>query len=140
MRRHNVINLVILALAALALSMTGCTQESEQRPGVHPELWTNAMLGFPQSEENRGEEESLQRRTDCIDTARSRIEHGDGHGGQHGVAEQTIYRWRRQFSGMEVSDVRELRRLRDENARLKKLLAERDLEVEVMKEIQAKKW
>ena len=48
--------------------------------GVHPELWTNAMLDFPQSEENRGEEESLQRRTDCIDTARSRIEHGDGHG------------------------------------------------------------
>jgi len=41
---------------------------------------------------------------------------------------------------MEVSDIRELRRLRDENARLKKLVAERDLEVEVMKEIQAKKW
>ena len=59
---------------------------------------------------------------------------------KHGVAEQTIYRWRRQFLGMEVSDVRELRRLRDENGRLKKLLAERDLEVEVMKEIQAKKW
>ena len=59
---------------------------------------------------------------------------------KHGVAEQTIYRWRRQFSGMEISDVRELRRLRDENARLKKLVAERDLEVEVMKEIQAKKW
>ena len=60
---------------------------------------------------------------------------------KHGVAEQTIYRWRRQFTGMEVSDVRELRRLREENARLKKLdLAERDLEVEVMKEIQAKKW
>ncbi len=59
---------------------------------------------------------------------------------QHGVAEQTIYRWRQQFSGMEVSDVRELRRLREENARLKKLVAERDLEVEVMKEIQAKKW
>lgn len=59
---------------------------------------------------------------------------------KHRVAEQSIYRWRRQFSGMEVSDVRELRRLRDENARLKKLVAERDLEVEVMKEIQAKKW
>ncbi len=59
---------------------------------------------------------------------------------KHGVAEQTIYRWRRQFSGMEVSDVCELRRLREENARLKKLVAERDLEVEVMKEIQAKKW
>ena len=59
---------------------------------------------------------------------------------KHGVAEQTMYRWRQKFAGMEVSDVRELKRLQDENARLKKLLAERDLEVEVMKEIQAKKW
>ncbi len=59
---------------------------------------------------------------------------------KHGVAEQTMYRWRKRFAGMEVSDVRELKRLKDENARLKKLVAERDLEVEVMKEIQAKKW
>jgi putative transposase len=59
---------------------------------------------------------------------------------KHGVAEQTMYCWRQRFAGMEVSDVRELKRLQDENARLKKLLAERDLEVEVMKEIQAKKW
>ncbi len=59
---------------------------------------------------------------------------------KHGVAEQTMYRWRKRFAGLEVSDVRELKRLQDENARLKKLLAERDLEVEVMKEIQAKKW
>jgi len=51
---------------------------------------------------------------------------------KHGVSEQSIHR--------EVSDVRELKRLREENARLKKLVAERDLEVEVMKEIQAKKW
>ena len=59
---------------------------------------------------------------------------------KHGVAEQTMYRWRKRFVGMEVSDVRELKRFKDENAQLKKLLAERDLEVEVMKEIQAKKW
>lgn len=59
---------------------------------------------------------------------------------KHGVSEQTIHRWRKQYAGMEVSDVRELKRLKEENARLKKLLAERDLEVEVMKEIQAKKW
>lgn len=59
---------------------------------------------------------------------------------KHGVAEQTMYRWRQRFAGMDVSDVRELKRLQGENARLKKLLAERDLEVEVMKEIQAKKW
>ena len=59
---------------------------------------------------------------------------------KHGVSEQSIHRWRKQFAGMEVSDVRELKRLKDENARLKKLLAERDLEVEVMKEIHSKKW
>ena len=59
---------------------------------------------------------------------------------KRGVSEQSIHRWRKKFAGMEVSDVRELRRLREENARLKKLVAERDLEVEVMKEIQAKKW
>jgi len=59
---------------------------------------------------------------------------------KHGVSEQTMYRWRKRFVDMEVSDVRELKRFKDENARLKKLLAERDLEVEVMKEIQAKKW
>jgi len=59
---------------------------------------------------------------------------------QHGVSEQSIYRWKRQFGTMEMDDVRELRHLRQENARLKKVLAERDLEVEVMKELQAKKW
>ena len=59
---------------------------------------------------------------------------------KHGISEQSIHRWRKKFAGMEISDVRELKRLREENARLKKLVAERDLEVEVMKEIQAKKW
>ncbi|MEM1089098.1 MAG: transposase [Pseudomonadota bacterium] len=59
---------------------------------------------------------------------------------KHGVSEQSIHRWRKQYDGMAVSDVKEFKRLKDENARLKKLLAERDLEVEVMKEIQAKKW
>jgi len=59
---------------------------------------------------------------------------------QHGVSAQSIYRWKRQFGQMEVADVRELRHLPRENMRLKKVLAERDLEVEVMKELQAKKW
>jgi len=59
---------------------------------------------------------------------------------KYGVVEQSIYRWRKLYDGMQVSDVKELKSLRDENARLKKLLAERDLEVEVMKEIQQKKW
>jgi putative transposase len=59
---------------------------------------------------------------------------------QHGVSEQSLYRWKHLFRQMEVDAVRELRHLRQENARLKKVLAERDLEGEVMKELQAKKW
>ncbi len=47
-----------------------------------------------------------------------------------GVSEQSIYRWKRQCGQMAVADVRALRQLRQENARLKKVLAERDLEVE----------
>jgi putative transposase len=58
----------------------------------------------------------------------------------HGVTEHTIYRWRRTNSGMEASDVRDLKRLREENQRLKRIVAERDLELEVMREIQEKKW
>ena len=59
---------------------------------------------------------------------------------KHGVSTETIYKWRRSFGGMEVADVKRLKQLAQENVRLKKLLAERDLEVEVMKEIAAKKW
>ena len=57
---------------------------------------------------------------------------------RHGVSEQTIYTWRQRFSGMNADDVKKLRQLEQENARLKKLLAERDLESEVMKEIAEK--
>lgn len=59
---------------------------------------------------------------------------------RHGVSEQSIYGWRKRFASMAVDKVRELKNLTQENARLKKLLAERDLEIEVMKEIAAKKW
>jgi putative transposase len=59
---------------------------------------------------------------------------------KHGVSEQTLYVWRKRFGGMATDEVKRLKALETENARLKKLLAERDLEVEVMKEIAAKKW
>ncbi len=59
---------------------------------------------------------------------------------RHGLSEQTIYTWRKRFGTFQVDDVRRLKRLEQENARLKKLVAERDLEIEVMKEIGAKKW
>jgi putative transposase len=59
---------------------------------------------------------------------------------RHGISEQTIYTWRKRFGGLQASDVRHLRQLEAENARLKKLVAERDLEIEVMKEVAAKNW
>jgi putative transposase len=59
---------------------------------------------------------------------------------RHGISEQTIYTWRRRFGTLEASEVKRLKALETENARLKKLVAERDLEIEVMKEIAAKKW
>ena len=59
---------------------------------------------------------------------------------KHGVSEVTIYAWRKRFGKLETVDVRRLRQLEQENGRLKKLVAERDLEIEVMREVAAKKW
>jgi putative transposase len=59
---------------------------------------------------------------------------------RHGISEQTVYTWRKRFGGLQATDVRRLRQLEAENARLKKLVAERDLEIEVMKEVAAKNW
>lgn len=56
---------------------------------------------------------------------------------RHGVSEQSIYTWRKRFGSFQPDDVRRLKQLEGENAKLKKLLAERDLEIEV-KEIAAK--
>jgi putative transposase len=59
---------------------------------------------------------------------------------RHGISEQTIYVWRKRFGGLQSNDVRRLKQLEAENARQKKLVAERDLEIEVMKEVAAKNW
>jgi putative transposase len=59
---------------------------------------------------------------------------------RHGVSEQTIYTWRKRFGGLQANEVRRLKALEAENARLKKLVAERDLEIEIMKEVAAKNW
>ena len=59
---------------------------------------------------------------------------------RNGVSEASIYAWQKRFGAMETNDVKLLKELQSENARLKKLLAERDLAIEVMKEIAAIKW
>jgi putative transposase len=56
------------------------------------------------------------------------------------VSEQTIYSWRQHFAGLEPNDVKKMKSLEAENAKLKKLLAERDLEIDAMKEVVRRKW
>ena len=58
----------------------------------------------------------------------------------HGIAENTIYRWKSKFGGMEVSDAKRLRELEAENRKLKHLLAEAELDKAAMKEIIKGKW
>ena len=53
----------------------------------------------------------------------------------HGICENTWYRWKQKFGQMEVPDVRRLRELEKENSRLKRLVAERDLEIDAMQEV-----
>src|SRR5690606_36050493 len=57
---------------------------------------------------------------------------------KYGISDQTIYPWRKRFGTLEAVEVRRLRQLEQENGGLKKLIAERDLEIEVMKEMAAK--
>ncbi|KZZ14242.1 transposase [Oleiphilus sp. HI0130] len=57
-----------------------------------------------------------------------------------GISSGTFYNWRSKYAGLEVNEAKRLRELESENAKLKRLLAEKLLEVEAMKEVVAKKW
>lgn len=59
---------------------------------------------------------------------------------RYGISDQTVYGWRKRFGKLEPADLRRLRQLEQENLKLKKLVAERDLEIEVMREVARKKW
>jgi len=59
---------------------------------------------------------------------------------KHGISTATFYAWKAKFGGLEVSEAKRLKSLEDENARLKKLLAEAMLDNAVLKDIAAKKW
>ena len=58
---------------------------------------------------------------------------------RHGISPATFYKWKSKFGGMEVSEAKRLRALEDENAKLKKLLAEAMLDIAVLKDITGKK-
>jgi putative transposase len=53
----------------------------------------------------------------------------------HGISEQTFYRWKRRYGDLSTSEVKRLRELESENARLKRLLAERDLEIDAIRDV-----
>ena len=56
------------------------------------------------------------------------------------VTEQTIYSWRQKFGAMDPADVKRLRQLEAENSKLKRMLAEREMAIETLKEINRRKW
>ena len=57
-----------------------------------------------------------------------------------GISEQTFYRWKKQYAGLQSDQVRELKLLQDENARLKKLVAELSLDKAILQDVNSKKW
>ena len=59
---------------------------------------------------------------------------------KHGISSATFYRWKAKFGGLDVSDAKRLKALEDENARLKKLLADQMLEASALRELLSKKW
>lgn len=59
---------------------------------------------------------------------------------RHGISTPTFYKWKAKYGGLEVSDARKLRALEDENARLKKLLADAMLDNAILKDVAVKKW
>ena len=56
------------------------------------------------------------------------------------ISEATLHRWKQQYGAMEIDELKELRALRDENARLKRIVADQVLNIQVLKEVNSKKW
>lgn len=59
---------------------------------------------------------------------------------KHGVCPNTLYRWKSKYGGMEISDAKRLKSLEDENRRLKRLVAEQALDIQILKDINSKNW
>jgi putative transposase len=94
---------------------------------------------------------SVRRRTDETEHLHRRADPGDvkeGEAGRkvadlcrsHGISEQTYYRWKAKYGGMELSEMQRLKQLEDENRRLKQIVAEQTLDIQALKAVVAKKW
>jgi putative transposase len=59
---------------------------------------------------------------------------------EHGISQDTFYRWRRKYGGLDVSEAKRLRELEDENKRLKRLVADLTLDNQALKDVASRKW
>ena len=59
---------------------------------------------------------------------------------EHGIGQDTYYRWKRKYGGLEVSDAKRLRELEEENRRLKQIVADQSLDLRALKDVVSKKW
>jgi putative transposase len=59
---------------------------------------------------------------------------------KYGISKNTFYNWRSKYAGMELSDLKKLRELEDENSKLKKLVADQALDIQALKAVLSKKW
>jgi putative transposase len=59
---------------------------------------------------------------------------------KHGVTEQTYYRWRKKYGGLEVGEAKRLKALEEENRKLKRIVADQALEITAIKDVLTKKW
>lgn len=75
----------------------------------------------------------ILKEADCAGTAREVIR-------KHNISEQTFYRWKRKYGGMEVPDVMRMKELARENTELKQLVAELTLDNRMLRDVNAKKW
>jgi putative transposase len=59
---------------------------------------------------------------------------------RHNISDGAFYRWRAKYGGMDVNEARRLRALEEENSRLKRLVADQAVQIQILKEVNAKKW
>lgn len=59
---------------------------------------------------------------------------------EHNISQQTFYNWKRKYGEMDISEARRLKALEEENARMKKIIADQTVQIDILKEVNSKKW
>jgi len=117
------------------------SQDRSKANDLPPEIWTTGNGSIRPSKGADSMRKSRFSETRIVQILRQ-AEVGEKTVAQlcrdHGISENTFYRWKRRYGGMGLPELRRHRQLEQENARLKRLLAERDLEVDALRELLAK--